>query len=153
MRLSHYFLAAALLVGASCQNPQKHDEKLAEEKANEAAQSAEASAMHEAASDANATNAAVAAVQSAINDAMSKIAMPDFKKANAKTMANDFHKYLSELVNANSGKKAGEYMDKLSALRDEYDKKAAAEKLDPEDQAKLKKYVADLIGAVQSATP
>ncbi|RFS20468.1 hypothetical protein DVR12_18020 [Chitinophaga silvatica] len=153
MKLVHYCLLAALFVGAACQNPQKHDEKMAEQKADEATQSAQASAMHEAASDANAANAAVAAVQSAINAAMSKIPMPEFKKNNAKMLAEDFHKYLSELVNANSGKKAGEYMDKLNSLRDEYNKKVAAEKIDAEDKAKLEKYYNDMINAVQTAAP
>lgn len=153
MKLLNYCLVAALCFGAACQNPQKQDEKKAEEKATEAAQSADASAMHDAAADANAANAAVAAVQSAINDAMSKVAVPDFKKANAKNLALDFHKYLSDLVNTNSGKKASEYMDKLTALKEEYNKKVAAEKIDPEDKTKLEKYYNELMTAVQTAAP
>ncbi|MFB6456360.1 hypothetical protein ACE38W_13900 [Chitinophaga sp. Hz27] len=150
MKLARYLVFAASLAVA-CGNPQKQDEKKAEQKANEAAQSAGAAAAHQAASDVNAVNAVTAAIQSNINTAMSKIAMPDFKKNNAKSIAEDFHKYLSELINANSGKKAGEYMDKLTALRQEYDKKA--DKLDPEDKEKLKKYVGDMLNAVQNANP
>jgi len=153
MKLFNYCLVAALCLGAACQNPQKHDEKMADEKAKEATQSAEASAMHDAAANANAANAAVAAVQSAINDAMSKVPMPDFKKANAKNLAQDFHKYLSDLVNTNSGKKASEYMDKLTSLKDEYNKKVAEQKIDPEDKTKLETYYNALISAVQTAAP
>ncbi|NIG56639.1 hypothetical protein [Chitinophaga sp. Cy-1792] len=150
MKFARYLVFAGSLAVA-CGNPQKQDARNAESKANEAAQSAAASEVQQAASDANAVNAVKAAIQSNINDAMSKIAMPDFKKNNAKSFANDFHKYLSELVNANSGKKAGEYMDKLTALRQEYDKKA--DKLDPADKEKLKKYVNDMLNAVQNANP
>ncbi|MGX5819601.1 hypothetical protein ACWKWU_15500 [Chitinophaga lutea] len=148
-----YLLMAALLLGAACQNPQKQDAKAAEEKAKEAAKAAEASAVQGAASEANAVNAAVATIQSNINDAMSKIALPEFKKNNAKNLALDFHKYLSNLVNANSGKKASEYMDKLSELREEYHKKVAAEKLDASDKAALEKYVKDMLTAVETANP
>ncbi|MBV7530714.1 hypothetical protein [Chitinophaga sp. sic0106] len=146
-------LAVLMAFAVACQNPQKHDEKKAEEKAGEAIESAEKAAAAQAASDANAVQAATAAVQANINAAMATVAMPEFKKANARSLANDFHKYLSDLVNTNSGKKAAEYADKLQDLKKEYDKKVDAEKLDPDDKAKLQKYVGDMLQAVQSANP
>lgn len=153
MKKLFYLLFAGLTIASACQNTQQKDEKAAREKANEAVNAADASAAQQAASDSNAVNAVVAAIQSNIDHAMSKIAMPDFQKANARSLAEDFHKYLSKLVNTNSGKKANEYMDKLNDLKKEYDKKVTDEKLDPADKKKLEKYISDMLSAVENANP
>ncbi|WP_157760693.1 hypothetical protein [Chitinophaga caeni] len=135
----------------ACENPQKHDEKQAEKKANEAAQAAESAAEHAKASTENAAAAAVATIQMNINNAMAAIPMPDFKTKTAKNLAEEFHGLLSKLVNANSGKKAGEYVDKLKELKEDYDKKVAKEKLDPADKMLLDTYVKNMLNAVQNA--
>ncbi|MBV8256122.1 MAG: hypothetical protein JO154_26240 [Chitinophaga sp.] len=153
MKPAGYFLVLAATLAVACQNPQKHDEKEAVKKANEAAENARNAAASQAASDVSAVNAATAAIQANIDAAMAKIAVPDFKKQNAKSLALEFHKYLSDLINTNSGRKAKEYMDKIEDLKKDFEKKEAAAKLDPEDQTKLRKYVNDMVVAVEQANP
>ncbi|MBS7253007.1 hypothetical protein [Flavobacterium branchiicola] len=136
----------------SCKDTQKQDEQNAQEKTEQAVDAAELSTEQEEASDVNAVTAVTNAIQANIDQAMSKIAMPKFTKNNAKSLAESFHKDLSGLVNANSGKKATEYANKLTALKDEYNKKIAKEKIDANDKKSLDKYVVDLLQAVQSVT-
>ncbi|RAJ80326.1 hypothetical protein CLV59_105435 [Chitinophaga dinghuensis] len=153
MKFAGYLLVLSATVAVACQNPQKHDEREAVQKSNEAAQAAENAAASQAASDASAVNAADAAVQANIDAAMAKVNVPSFKKENAKSLALEFHKYLADLINTNSGVKAKQYMDKIDALKVDFEKKEAAAKLDPEDQTKLRMYVNDLVNAAVQANP
>lgn len=135
----------------SCGNTQKQDKENAAEKTEQAEKSVDNAAVEDAASDQNATNAVVETIQANIDNAMSKIALPKFKKENANILAQLFHKDLSGLVNANSNEKANKYLDKLANLKKDYEKKVAKEKLDANDKAALDKYVNDLLTAVQEA--
>ncbi|MBN9297272.1 MAG: hypothetical protein J0I41_09680 [Filimonas sp.] len=149
--MKRILLSSVLLVFvlASCDSAQQQDQKKSDEKTQQATTAAEISAEQQVASDVNAGTAAVLAVQAEIDKAMAKVTMPAFKKENAKILATAFHKYLSEMVNANSGKTATAYADKLVGLQDEYNKKIANEKLDTGDKAALDKYVTDMIAAVK----
>lgn len=135
----------------SCGNTQKQDKENEKEKTEQAENAVENAAVEDAASDQNATNAVVATIQANIDNAMSKVALPKFKKENANLLAELFHKDLSELINANSTAKANKYLDKLETLKKDYEKKVAKEKLDANDKTALDKYVNDLLNAVQQA--
>ncbi|MFB6453938.1 hypothetical protein ACE38W_01605 [Chitinophaga sp. Hz27] len=153
MKSAGYFLMLALAATVACQNPQKHDEREAEKKANEAARSEQEAATADADRTASGAAAENETIVANIDAAMAKIAVPHFKKENAKRMADEFHKYLSDLVNTNSDQKGNQYVDKLDALKRDYEKKLAAEKLDPDDLKQLHKYVDDLVYAVEHANP
>lgn len=135
----------------SCGNTQKQDQENEKEKTEQAENAAANAVTDEALSDANATDAVIATIQANIDNAMAKVALPKFKKENATLLAELFHKDLSELVNANSTEKADKYIDKLTNLKKDYDKKVAKEKLDANDKIVLDKYVNDLLTAVQQA--
>ncbi|PTT17112.1 hypothetical protein DBR27_01710 [Flavobacterium sp. HMWF030] len=144
-------LVCVAFLFTACGNTQKQDKENEAEKTEQAANSVDSAAQDAAMSDANATNAVVETIQANIDNAMSKVALPTFKKENAKIFAELFHKDLSELVNANSTEKANKYIDKLTNLKKDYEKKAAKEKFDAGDKKALDKYVNDLINAVQNA--
>ncbi|NIG54846.1 hypothetical protein [Chitinophaga sp. Cy-1792] len=153
MKSAGYFLALAVALAGACQNPQKHDEKESEKKAYEAAKSEQESIDADAARTENGAAAENEMIVANIDAAMARIPLPQFKNEDTKRMAEKFHKYLSNLVNANSDQKGNQYVDKLEALKKDYEKEVTAAKLDPDDLKKLHTYVDDLVYAVEHANP